>query len=303
MQTVAVDGWVIVAVALGGALAAFSFAVAIGRVLLSRYLARRRLARFLDDSAVTGEAADLGAIPPLSPVQRAAAVLASPNATIVLIAAGAAGALISLLLAFTPGLILAIAALVGGGVLMLRGGNRRDRLEEQLVPALQMMAAAMDSGYSVQQAVDRVTRDTQPPIRDEFAQVSRAIGLGTTLQVALEGLAARVGGDNFEFFATIVAMQYRVGGDLPTLLSSLATRIQERMELKAEIKALTAQARYSGWVLAILPFAVAGLLVVASPAYVTPLITTILGRNLLLFAGVLLVAGLASIRAISRVEV
>src|SRR4051794_19009869 len=139
MQTMAVDGWVIVAVALGGGLAAFSLAVAIGRVLLARYLARRRLARFLADSVVTGEAAAVGASAPLSPVQRVAAVLASPHATMVLIAAGAAGALLSLLLGFTPGLILAIAAVVGGGGLMLRGGNRRHQLEEQLVPALQMM--------------------------------------------------------------------------------------------------------------------------------------------------------------------
>jgi tight adherence protein B len=300
----AADGWVIAAIALGGAVAAFSLALAIGRLLLARYLARRRLARFLDLSAPLAEGAASGAITTALPTaQRLAAILASPNASMALIAVGAVGALGSLLLGFTPGLILAIAALVAGGVFMLRGGNRRDRLEEQLVPALQVMATAMESGYSVQQAVDRVVRDAPPPISEEFAQVARAIELGTTLQASLEGLASRVASENFEFFATIVAMQYRVGGDLPTLLASLATRIQERLELKAEIKALTAQARYSGWVLAILPFAVAGLLIVANPAYVLPLVDTSLGRNLLLFAGGLLVAGLASIRAISQVEV
>src|SRR5713101_5115201 len=144
----ATDGWVTAVIALGGAIAAFSMALAIGRVLLARYLARRRLARFLDVPAVPGGAVDAGATAALSPAQRLAAVLASPSVTVVLIAAGAVGALISLLLAFTPGLILAIVALVGGGVLMLRGGNRRDRLEVQLVPALQMMATAMERGYS-----------------------------------------------------------------------------------------------------------------------------------------------------------
>jgi tight adherence protein B len=297
----AVDGWVVALLALGGALAAFSMIVAVGRALLARYAARRRLARFLDVPAVPGEGEGATAAPP--PTQRLAAVLASPMATMGLIAAGALGALISLLLAFTPGLVLAVAAIAGGGVLLMRVGNRRDQLEEQLVPTLQMMAAAMESGYSVQQAVERVVRDAPAPIREEFAQVARAIDLGATLQTALEGLASRVGGENFEFFATIVAMQYRVGGDLPTLLSSLATRIQERLELKGEVKALTAQARYSGWVLAILPFAVLGLLVLANPAYVAPLVTTALGRNLVMFAGVLLVAGLATIRTISRVEV
>jgi tight adherence protein B len=299
----AADGWIIAAIALGAAIAAFSMALALGRVLLVRYFARRRLARFLDVRAPTCQGVEVGAVAAPTPAQRLAAVLASPKAMVVLIAAGAGGALISLLLGFTPGLILAIAALVGGGVSMLRGGNRRGRLEEQLVPTLQMMATAMESGYSVQQAVNRVVRDAPPPISEEFAQVARSIELGTPLQAALEGLASRVGSENFEFFATIVAMQYRVGGDLPTLLSSLATRIQERLELTAEVKALTAQARYSGWVLAILPFAVAGLLIVASPTYVLPLITTPLGRNLILFAGVLLVTGMASIRAISQVEV
>jgi tight adherence protein B len=180
---------------------------------------------------------------------------------------------------------------------------RRAELERQLVPVLRTIATAVESGLSFAQALDRVVHDAPAPIADEFAHVLRAIDLGMPLTVALEELAARTGSADFEFFASIVTVQYRTGGSLARLLSTLAENIQERLEFAAEVGALTAQARFSGWVLAVLPFGVLGLLLVASPGYVSPLLNTTDGRLLLGFAGVLLGVGLYTIRSISYVRI
>jgi tight adherence protein B len=292
--------WIATALGLSAALAALCLLAAMGREFVRRRTIQQRMATFLLPPVEPGGAADTANSPK---VWQSLLGLGVSSGSVLLIATGTVVALVSLLVGWTPGLVLATAALAVGGVLALRRGSRRDHIEQQLAAVLQTMASALESGYSVQQTIERVVRDAPDPIADEFAQVLRAIELGTSLEVALAQLAERVGGDTFEFFATVTAMQYRIGGDLPTLLTSLAMRIQERLELKAEMQALTAQARYSGWVLTALPFAVVAMLLIASPGYLAPLVWTPTGRNLVLFAATLLVAGLASIRTISRVEV
>ena len=163
-----------------------------------------------------------------------------------------------------------------------------------------MMASALESGYSVQQALERVAHDGAAPIAEEFGQVTRAVELGAPLETALAGLAKQ--GEDFEFFATIVAVQHRVGGDLPSLLSNLADSIQDRLTVRAEVRALTAQARYSGWVLSALPFAVLGWMLLVSPTYASPLFGSDLGRAMLFFGGGAAGGGVVLIRSISRVE-
>jgi tight adherence protein B len=202
------------------------------------------------------------------------------------------------------GIVLAAGLLLG-----LRWQSHRARaahraeLERQLVPVLRTIATAVESGLSFAQALDRVVHDSPVPIADEFAQVLRSIDLGMPLPVALQELATRTGSSDFEFFASIVTVQYRTGGSLARLLGTLAENIQERLEFATEVGALTAQARFSGWVLAALPFGVLGLLLVASPSYVSPLLNTTDGRLLLGFAGVLLGVGLYTIRSISYVRI
>jgi tight adherence protein B len=290
--------------AVGAMVATLLMALAVGRGLVTRWTMQRRAERFLDFDSSAPAPAEVAEPPSYRAALAATVAFVRAHPVDVLLALPALLLLVvAAALRWVPGIMLAVGGLGLAVWLVRRGDNRlRDELEEQLVPALQMMAAGMESGYSIQQALERVVRDSPSPIADKFAQVVRAVELGTTLDAALAEMAAE-GGDNFEFFATIVAVQHRVGGDLPALLAGLATSIHERLRLRAEVQALTAQARYSGWVVTALPFAVVGLMLLASPTYITPLFTDSTGRVLLLIAVVLLAAGVASIRTISRVEV
>ncbi|HWP29306.1 MAG TPA: type II secretion system F family protein [Chloroflexota bacterium] len=284
--------------ALAAAGATFCFVLALGRPFLLHQRVVRRAHYYL---ALDAEKA------PSTPLQRALVGLAAfaQRHRDTLLAAAIAVALLgfgSLLFGRAVGSLLALSA-VGIAVwrYLRRAAQRRDLLETQLVPALRLMASALESGFSIPQALERVVQDSPPPIREEFALVTRAVELGTPFETALTALAKR--GDDFEFFATIVAVQYRVGGDLPHLLATLANTVQERVSLRAEVRALTAQARYSGWVLTALPFVVLGWMLLVSPQYVRPLFTTPAGHTLLALAGLLLIAGLVLIRAISHVEI
>jgi tight adherence protein B len=290
---------VAVLIAVGAVVATLLIVVALGRGLRVRLTMRRREQRFLDFSPAT-DAEHAGAAT-TGAMARLTSLATTHRATLLLglvaLALLGAGSVVN----WALGVLLAALVLgVAGWRAARRDGARRARLEAQLVPALRMMASALESGYSVQQALERVARDGAAPIAEEFGQVTRAVELGTPLDAALGTLATR--GEDFEFFATIVAVQHRVGGDLPSLLASLANSIQDRLTVRAEVSALTAQARYSGWVLGALPFAVLGWMLLVSPTYASPLFGTDLGRAMLLFGSLLLTAGLVTIRSISRVE-
>ncbi|HZR99259.1 MAG TPA: type II secretion system F family protein [Chloroflexota bacterium] len=201
------------------------------------------------------------------------------------------------------GLLLGMAA--SGGVIWVQRRRRQRRqalLEAQLVPALRTLATATESGYSVRMALDRVVDDLPSPLSEEFAQVIRMVDLGLSLEDALGNLAARIGGEHFEFFAAMVAVQHRIGGSLSTLLFDLARSLQTQMEFKLSLRAKTAQARFSGWVVSAIPLFVLGVIVAVTPQYVAPLFEWPEGRLLVAIAAVLLLAGQLTIQRLSTVE-
>jgi Flp pilus assembly protein TadB len=112
-----------------------------------------------------------------------------------------------------------------------------------------------------------------------------------------------VGGEYFEFFATMIAVQHRIGGSLSALLLDLANSLQAQQEFALNVRALTAQARYSGLVVTALPFVVLGVIVLVTPQYVAPLVETTTGRVLVGIALALVTVGQIVIRRISQVEI
>ncbi len=76
-----------------------------------------------------------------------------------------------------------------------------------------------------------------------------------------------------------------------------------RVRIKGEISSLTAQARASGWIITVLPIALAGLLMVISPDYFTPMFHQTLGIVMLAIGGFSMAVGFALIQKIVKIEV
>ncbi len=135
--------------------------------------------------------------------------------------------------------------------------KRRAAFTEQLSDCLTTVANALRAGYSFQQAVDVVAKEMEPPISVEFARVSYDVSMGINLDVALEQMARRVESSDFDLVVTAVLIQRDIGGNLAQILDSISDTIIERIRMKREINALTAQGRLSALVLVLLPFFVA----------------------------------------------
>jgi len=154
------------------------------------------------------------------------------------------------------------------------GFRQRKRLaafSTQLPNTITLLANSLRAGSSFLQGIELVTREAQPPISEEFERVVREMSLGVALQPALNNLVRRVKSEDLELMVTAINIQSQVGGNLATVLDSIAFTIRERVRIIGEIKVLTSMQRYSGYVITLLPVGLAGILFLISPSYITAL--------------------------------
>jgi tight adherence protein B len=150
-----------------------------------------------------------------------------------------------------------------------RQAKRLRSFNEQLPGTITLLANSLRAGSSFLQGIELVTREARPPISEEFERVVREMQLGLALQPALNNLVRRVASEDLELMVTAIQIQSTVGGNLATVLDAIAHTIRERMRIHGEIHTLTAMARYSGYVITLLPIGLAGVLFIISPDYIT----------------------------------
>ncbi len=134
-----------------------------------------------------------------------------------------------------------------------------------------LMANSLRSGYSFLQTMELVGRESPQPMNVEFRRAVREVGLGIGVQEALMNLLRRVPSEDLDLLLTAVTIQFEVGGNLATILDTIAHTIRERVRIQGEIKTLTAMGRASGWVISLLPVGLAGMIMVINPDYMLPM--------------------------------
>jgi Flp pilus assembly protein TadB len=187
--------------------------------------------------------------------------------------------------------------------LSMRIVRRRVSFGEQLPDMLQLIASALQSGFSLAQALDAVVREDAQPIAGEFSRALAEARLGGNLQDGLEAVATRMNSDDLHWTVMAIRIQEGVGGNLAEVLLTIAATIRERGYLRRQVRALSAEGRLSAYVLIALPLVVSAWLFIGSHGYMRPLYTTHLGELLLLIAVVLVVVGTLWMRKIIRIEI
>ena len=139
----------------------------------------------------------------------------------------------------------------------IRGYRGRKRLanvrDEQLADAIGALTAAVRSGMSVPQAIAYALGEAGSPVRDDLARVVADLDVGVPLGESIGAWADRSRSRDVQLVAGALDLHRRSGGDLPAVLDQVAATIRERVAVGREVRALTAQARLSGWILGVLP--------------------------------------------------
>lgn len=160
------------------------------------------------------------------------------------------------------GLLAALAAfptvaLVGPYlVLSILGGKRERALGEQLPDALEIVVRSLQAGHPVPTAIALVGKETPDPLGSEFGLVADEISFGSSLDQAIEKMAARTEHPDINLFSAIVRLQTRTGGNLADLLASNSRTIRQRQKMRLKIKAASAEGRMSSLILTAAPFVV-----------------------------------------------
>jgi tight adherence protein B len=201
-----------------------------------------------------------------------------------------------------------VVAGVGGYLIPMRYVKWRQRrrlraFNKRLPDTLSLLSNALKAGLSLPQAIEAVTRNSVPPISDELARVTREANLGSTVPAALANMVRRVGSEDLDLIVTAITIHSSVGGNLARILDTISHTIRQRVQVKSQIAALTAQARASGWVITLLPFAVAIILEIITPTYFRVMLTERAGQVLLMLAGLSIFIGNMFVRRITNFRV
>jgi tight adherence protein B len=180
---------------------------------------------------------------------------------------------------------------------------RLKAFEQQLPDALAIIANALRSGYSFLQAMEVVSREMPDPIAREFGLVLRENRVNIPLDESLQHMVERVKSPDLDLVVTAVLIQRQVGGNLSEVLDKIAGTIKDRIRLQGEIRTLTTQGRMSGWIISLLPIALAVLMQLVSPGYLDPMLSHPVGWLLMGLGVVMQGIGVLTIKKMVNLEV
>ena len=181
--------------------------------------------------------------------------------------------------------------------------RRIDLFEDQLPEALDVMSRALKAGHPFNETMNFVAREMDEPIAGEFGRVSSDINYGVPSKEAFRALMVRVPSVSLHTLITAVLIQQESGGALAEILEKVAYVIRCRFRLQRKLKTLSAEGRMSAWVLTLLPFSLAGMLMVVAPDYLPVLLTDSMGQKIIASGVGMLCLGVLWIKIIINVKV
>jgi tight adherence protein B len=165
--------------------------------------------------------------------------------------------------------------------------NRRlKKFTSEFANALDVIVRSVKSGLPTTEALKIVAKEIAEPVASEFMKLTEGLKVGVTLEQGLKRMFESMPTAEVSFFAIVMTIQQKSGGNLSEALGNLAGILRDRKRLQGKIKAMSAEAKASAMIIGSLPPAVAGLVYMASPDYIRTLFTERVG-NLMLVGCVL----------------
>lgn len=199
-----------------------------------------------------------------------------------------------------------VAAVAGPAVIsrVLRAGRERYRMAAgagagALATAL---ADALGGGHSVRGAIGAAAPALEGPAGAELRRVTAELELGARTDDALDAMRRRIRSHGVDTIVAALLLQRASGGDLARLLRDCARSLEEEARVEADARAATAQARFTGLIVVLLPLGGALMAELASPGFAAGLAGSFLTAWLAGLALALQVVAALLIRRLGRVR-
>ena len=211
--------------------------------------------------------------------------------------------------ALSGNLIVAAGALFAGGLGLPRWllgflkARRISKYLEELPNAMDVIVRGIRSGLPLNDCIRMISTEAQEPVRSEFRMIVEQQALGISIADAVGKLYERVPVPETNFFAIVIGIQAKAGGNLSETLGNLSRVLRERKKMKSKVKAMSQEAKASASIIAALPMLVAVLTYLSSPDYISLLWTTTTGRIALVICAGWMLIGVFVMRKMINFEV
>jgi tight adherence protein B len=180
--------------------------------------------------------------------------------------------------------------------------RRMRQIEEILPDAIDLFTRAMRAGHNIHSGLQVLAEETPEPLGGEFKKLVEDLALGSTVSAALHGLGDRVPLLDLRFFSTGVILQRETGANIVTVMENLSAVIRERLQLRARLRAHTAQQRFSATLLCSLPIVTGIAFYFLRYEYISLLWLTPVGSRFLIYGIVSEIIGILILRRIGSVR-
>jgi tight adherence protein B len=206
----------------------------------------------------------------------------------------------TLLTALAAGVLVAALPLL---YVSFRRDRRLKKIETQLPDALDLITRALRAGHAFGSGLKMAGDEMAEPISGELRIVHEEVNFGVSMERALSHLSDRVPITDLRYFVVAVLIQRESGGNLTEILTNLSRLIRERHKLLAKVRVLSAEGKMSAWVLAAMPFALAGILNILNPQFISLLWTDPLGISMVKYLLAMMLFGILVMRKIVKIRV
>jgi tight adherence protein B len=195
---------------------------------------------------------------------------------------------------------IAILLALGWAWLNRQGALRRARIVEQLPAFIEGVIRVLGAGNTLDEAISAAARECTDPIRPLFLSVGRQVRLGAPIEAVLMETAEIHQLRDLKVLALAAAINRKYGGSLRNLLRSLIHAVRARDSAARELRALTAETRFSAFVLSVIPVGLMIYIFAQNPDYYRNMWLDSVGRWLLVGSVLLQVAGVLVIYRMMR---
>lgn len=183
-------------------------------------------------------------------------------------------------------LVIALAVFVVGlglprWVLAFLTARRKKKFTEHFAPAIDVIVRSVRSGLPTNEALRIVARESPDPVGSEFHNLVESLKVGVTLEQAMKRMMESMPTPEVGFFAIVMTIQTKSGGNLSEALSNLAFVLRDRKRLQGKIKAMSSEAKASAMIIGSLPPGVMGIVYLTAPDYIAKLFTEKAGNLML----------------------
>lgn len=200
--------------------------------------------------------------------------------------------IVLLIFGWFSGLFLIAIVLVVGFLLLTRQvAARRRKIVEQLPDFLDSASRVLAAGNTLEEAIASAARESPEPLRTLFLSISRQVRLGAPIENVLMEVGSIHKLRDVRVMAMAAAINRKYGGSLKSILRSLVQAIRSRDAAARELRALTAETRFSAIVLAVIPIGLSLYIALLNRQYYVNMWADDIGRNLLILSVALQLSG------------